>query len=313
MKTLVAGASNVKESAEPGRRYQESVNAYFESRSSFWKDIYTDSSVYAEIHRDRRTAALDWIDSLALASGSRVLEIGCGAGSVAVALAQRGFRIQAIDSVVAMVELARQHAVESETTALVSVEIGDAYALAFEEDSFDLVLAIGVIPWLAHPELAIQEMARVMKPDGYAILTADNRTRLNSLLDPWLHPAFSTFKRHVKSLLVRARLRHQLLQDTGATSHDHRFIDETLAHAGLIKTRSMTLGFGPFSFLRCQVLPKSCGRMLHHQLQRLADQNVPPFRSTGAHYLVLARKSSSGSLAPSTSAWQRVSDTTVAL
>src|SRR5947209_5082596 len=104
-------------------------------------------------------AVLDWIDSLAPAPGSQVLEIGCGAGVMAVSLAQRGFCVHAIDSAEAMVELARQHATESGTSETLSLSVGDVYALAFEDEAFDLVIAIGVIPWLEQAELAMQEMA----------------------------------------------------------------------------------------------------------------------------------------------------------
>src|SRR2546421_6738338 len=91
---------------------QASVNAYFQSQSWFWREIYADNCVRADIIRDRHAAVLRWIDDLALPPGSQVLEIGCGAGFMAVALAQRGFRVQDIDSEEPMVVLARQHDME---------------------------------------------------------------------------------------------------------------------------------------------------------------------------------------------------------
>ena len=74
----------------------------------------------------------------------------------------------------AMVEQARQHAAESGVIESLSLDVGDVYALTFEDSSFVLVIAIGVIPWLARPELAMQEMARVTRAGGHVILTADN-------------------------------------------------------------------------------------------------------------------------------------------
>src|SRR5437899_5378797 len=121
---------------------QQQVNAYFQSQSSYWEDIYSSSGVQGEIYRDRQAAVLAWIDSLALAPGSQVLEIGCGAGLMAIALAERGLRVQAIDASKAMVQQARQNAVLAGITDQLKVEIGDVYALAFADDSFDLVLAI---------------------------------------------------------------------------------------------------------------------------------------------------------------------------
>lgn len=273
-------------------RQQEKVNAYFQSMSLYWKEVYSSGSVPGKIYRERQAAALGWIESLDLKPGSRVLEIGCGAGFLAVALSQRGLRVQAIDSTEDMVELAYRHAVESGVAELLSVDIGDAYALAFEDTCFDLVIALGVIPWLNRPELAMQQMARVVRPGGYIILTADNRGRLTHLLDPWHNPVSRPFLLLVKEVLERLELRPrpQPSRVPTAAAHSRRLIDGILASAGLVKTRGKTLGFGPFSFLQRRVLPEALGIALHHRLQCLADRGVPILRSTGGHYLVLAKK-----------------------
>ncbi len=277
----------------PGLEHQEKANAYFDSVSSYWRDIYSSDGVYAEIHRERRRIVLDWVDSLALAPGSQVLEIGCGAGFLAVTLAQRGFRLHAIDSVEAMVELTRQRAEESGTGELISADVGDVHSLAFEDGCFDLVVAIGVIPWIEQPERAMQEMARVTKSGGSIILTADNRRRLIHLLDPWLNPGLLPIKWYIKVLLERVGLRQPAPDGFASTFHDCRFIDEALARSELVKTRSMTLGFGPFTLRRRKIFPEPLGTELHHRLQRLAERNVPGFRSRGAQYIVLAMKSPS--------------------
>jgi ubiquinone/menaquinone biosynthesis C-methylase UbiE len=293
----------VKKFADPSLQQQEKLNSYFQYQSVFWKEIYESDGVYAEIHRTRYATVLSWIDYLKLTADSKVLEIGCGAGLLSVALAQRGLHVQAIDPVEDMVEQARQHAMESGTAELLSINLGNVYALPFENNTFDLVIAIGVIPWLEGPELAIQEMARVTKSTGYLMLTADNRARLNILIDPWLNPALVPLKQRVKNMLDRVGIRRKSLDDLVATSHSMGFIDLTLKRFELVKTRSTTLGFGPFSLLHHAILPESLGIRIHYQLQRLADRNVPVFRSRGAHYIVLARKlaSSPSMLSPSVS------------
>src|SRR6266849_8038051 len=296
------GVFTVNQSTVSYRQQQEEVNAYFQSQSSSWKDIYAENSVQAEIYRARQARALAWIDELTLAPGSHVLEVGCGAVFLLVALAQRGLRVHAIDSAKAMVELARQHAAESGIADLLSVAVGDVYDPAFKDGSFDLVLALGVIPWLARPELAIQEMARVTKPGGHTLLTADNRARLTMLLDPAMNPALTPLRRAMKPIFKRIGLLHQSQGGTAETRHDYHVIDKALASAELIKTRSMTLGFGPFTFLHHRFLPKWLDIALHRQLQRLADRNVPILRSSGTQYIVLARKVASRSPERSTSA-----------
>jgi ubiquinone/menaquinone biosynthesis C-methylase UbiE len=271
--------------------YQEKVNAYFQSLSSQWNDVYTERTVFAETIQTRHAAVLDWIDSLALPSGAQVLEIGCGAGLMAITLAERGLRVQAIDTSMAMVQQARQNAETRGVTDLLTVDVGDTYALAFDDRSFDLVLAVGVLPWIAKAELAIQEMARVTKPGGHIIVTAANWIGLSCLLDPQLNPAFMPLRRRIRAILGQAGLRVGLPEQLPKmVYHRRRFIDEALKDAGLLKIRGRTLGFGPFSFFCHFFLPDRLGLALHHRLQRLADQNVPAVRSLGRTYLVLASK-----------------------
>ncbi len=66
--------------------------------------------------------------------------------------------------------------------------------------------------------------------------------------------------------------------------------DSLLSTAGLKKVEGMTLGFGSFSFLSYKLLPDSIGVKVHHKLQSLADRRFPVLRSTGAQYIVLAKK-----------------------
>jgi len=274
----------------PHRLEQERVNAYFRSQSLYWKEVYSSGVVEGEIYRERQEAALKWIESLALKPESRVLEIGCGAGFLAVVLAQRGLHVQAIDSTEAMVELARRHAVEAGVSRLLTVDLGDVCALTFVDASFDLVVALGVIPWLKRPEVALEEMARVTKPGGHIILTADNRARLIYLFDPMSNPALGPIRLLMKDVRAWLRPRVPSSGPLEATHHSLRFIDEALASAGLAKICGKTLGFGPFTFLCRRVLPEALGLALHHRLQRFADRNVPVLRTKGLHYLVLARK-----------------------
>jgi ubiquinone/menaquinone biosynthesis C-methylase UbiE len=286
---------------------QEKVNAYFQAQSSYWKDIYADRGVQAEIYRMRQAVILAWIDDLTLAPGSRVLEVGCGAGFLSVELAKRGLHVHAIDSTESMVELTRQHSEECGITELLSVGIGDVYALAFEDDSFDLVIAVGVLPWLAQPELAIREMARVTVQGNHIILTADNQKRLIYLLDPLKNPLLAPLRKSVKNMLERVWLLHTSQGKTQDNLCDWRFIDRALANTGLIKARGTTLGFGPFTFLNRRFLPKPFDIMLHTRLQHLADRSVLGFRSGGSQYLVLARKFASRSHEQSTSTENLVS------
>lgn len=70
---------------------------------------------------------------------------------MAAALAERGLRVRATDAVPAMVDLARRHAVETGVSDRIELETADVHELPFDEATFDLVVALGVIPWLHSP------------------------------------------------------------------------------------------------------------------------------------------------------------------
>jgi ubiquinone/menaquinone biosynthesis C-methylase UbiE len=283
----------VKNIVIPNHKEQEKVHAYFQSQSSYWRDIYASRGVNAEIYRNRHARVLNWIEALDLAPGSTVLEVGCGAGFMSIALAERGFQVSAIDPVDSMVEQAREHVKQFGVNHRVFLNTGDAYSLNFEDDSFNLVIALGVIPWLQKPELAISEMARVTRTGGYIILTADNRSRLNFLLDPLLNPAFAPFKLGIKQKFERLGIRRRstnMVDDVFHMYHDRHSIDKALAFEKLVQKRNLTLGFGPFTMFRRKVIPEAIGTPIHRGLQLLADWGIPGLRFTGSQYLVLVKK-----------------------
>src|ERR1700738_1603927 len=86
------------------------VDTFFDSAATYWRDVYALAGTQAEIYRDRHAGAPAWSEALAAPRGSRALEVGCGAGFLATAMARRGYRVEAVDASEAMVEKARQTA-----------------------------------------------------------------------------------------------------------------------------------------------------------------------------------------------------------
>lgn len=276
--------------APGGAGQQQQVDEYFRSSAGYWRRIYHDEALLPVIYRDRHEAALRWVDEAGLPAGAQVLEVGCGAGLMTVALARRGYAVQAIDSTQEMVDMARREAEAAGVAARVAACPGDVHQLRFPSGCFDLVVALGVIPWLHSPARAAAEMARVLKPGGCLIVTADNRARLNRLLDPRTSPLLAPFRLGLKHLLRLAGLRRRQPGELDPKLHYAGQVDRLIAAAGLRKVSSRTVGFGPFTLLNGRLLSESAGIRLHRRLQALADRGAPMVRSTGSHYLLLARK-----------------------
>ena len=269
---------------------QRLVTARFQTRARYWEDIYHGEDVVSVIHQHRRALALDWVDRLGLPDGARVLEVGAGAGLTSVALAGRGYQVTAVDASAAMVDTARRRAAQAAVASRLQVSLGDAHLLPFGCRVFSLVVALGVIPWLHSPERAAREMARVLAPGGYLVVSADNRARLTDLLDPRRSPATGPLRRTAKSALAATGRWRPAGNGALATFHRRGEFDRILAGAGLEPVAGATFGFGPFTLLGRRLLSDPVGVRVDASLQRLADRGVPGVRSAGAQYLVVARK-----------------------
>lgn len=269
------------------RKQQQTVDAYFEKVAPYWKKIYERTGVYAAIHQERQALVLAEFELIGLPPQCHILEIGCGAGLATVALAQRGYQVEAVDRVPEMVDSTRDLAARAGVQERVAVSLADVHELPFPNGAFQAVLAIGVMPWLLALERPVREIARVLAPGGYLIVNADNRWGFQRLLDPQLNPLLTPLKTAIRGVLIRLQLREARVR---AQVISNRKFDRALSVAGLEKLRGRTLGFGPFTLFNRELLAASSGLRLHHRLQDLADRGTPIIRSAGAQYMVVARK-----------------------
>jgi ubiquinone/menaquinone biosynthesis C-methylase UbiE len=97
-----------------------------------------------------------------------LLDVGCGDGALASALARRGAIVTGLDADPAMIAAARRRT-EIEATQLHLVE-GQAERLPFDDVAFDCVLAVTVLCFIREAERAVMEMARVLKPGGRLVI-----------------------------------------------------------------------------------------------------------------------------------------------
>jgi D-aspartate ligase len=174
-----------------------------------------------------------------------------------------------------------------EAGAVLTLGLGDAHELPFEDGTFDVVLALGLIPWLHSPHKALREMRRVLKPGGFLLVSSDNSQRVTYWFDPIYNLTLAPIRNRVTSFLRKRKWMRMpgttppLLQPTYA-------FDRWLEDAGFKKLKGATIGFGPFTLLRRHMLPDRMGTWLHQQLQKLAYAGWPLLRNGGAHYLVAA-------------------------
>lgn len=119
----------------------------------------------SEIRRYKRAA----FQILGADPGANILDVGCGTGDDALALAERvapGGRVTGLDTSASLVTEAQRRAPE-----VVDFRTGDAEALPFPDGVFDGVRADRVLMHVPDPAAAVAEMARVVRPGGRVVVT----------------------------------------------------------------------------------------------------------------------------------------------
>jgi 2-polyprenyl-3-methyl-5-hydroxy-6-metoxy-1,4-benzoquinol methylase len=270
-----------------GVSYELLVQRHFRSTLPYWEQIYADRTVYGRIYQERARRALACVDGVGLCADAPVLEIGCGPGVIATAMARKGVTVWAIDSLEEMVERTKAMAHQAGLGSRVSAQVGHIGNVPFADATFELVVVIGVSEWLASLTQPLREIFRVLKPDGHLIISADNNWPLHQILDPVFNPALKPLKRRIGQVLRALGLRTRQPR-FHAYSSGH--FDDELANAGFEKIAGQTFGFGPFTLCNRPLLNEEAGWKLHLRLQELADKGAPVLRSAGLVYLVLARK-----------------------
>jgi ubiquinone/menaquinone biosynthesis C-methylase UbiE len=123
-----------------------------------------------------------YLSEIDLAPGAKALEVGCGTGAVSRALVEwRNFEVTGVDP--SPVFVARAQELGKQLRGLTFTQ-GDGRALAQPNESFDLVVFHTTLCHIPHPETALREAHRVLRPDGWlAIFDGDYSTATVAVSD----------------------------------------------------------------------------------------------------------------------------------
>lgn len=112
--------------------------------------------------------------------GQEVLEVGCGAGVDLARFAKGGARVTGVDLAASAIDLTKANF--SQQGLQGDFRVADGEHLPFQDNTFDVVYAHGVVQYTANPQRLIDECRRVLKTDGRAIIQVYNRISwLNAL------------------------------------------------------------------------------------------------------------------------------------
>ena len=189
------------------------------------------TSEFKPLH-DINPLRLGWIDRIAGLAGKRVLDVGCGGGILAEAMAKKGAQVLGIDLAEKPLKVAALHKLESGVA--LDYECVSAEALALREPAaFDLVTCMEMLEHVPDPASTVRACAQLVRPGG--------------------HVFFSTINRNPKAYLFAVIAAEYLLRLLPRGTHDYaRFLKPSeLARAcrdaGLEQGEIRGMGYNPLS------------------------------------------------------------------
>ena len=119
---------------------------------------------FGQIANVIQAGADEFIASLGLKPGNRVLDVACGSGNLAIPAARTGARVTGVDIATNLLEQARARAEAEGLT--IQFDEGDAESLPYDDGAFDVVITMFGAMFAPRPELVSSELVRVCEPGG---------------------------------------------------------------------------------------------------------------------------------------------------
>lgn len=298
--------------AETAREYERLSTADWESYTRHYNErvptIEEEFDMWGPYHQHRHEMRYDLVARQVrenLCEGGAVLDVGCGSALVADRLADIRARYVGVDFGGHHITYAAKRYADSVQPLAVCFAQSTAERLPFEDHSFDVVVMSEVIEHLLRPELAVWEVARVLKRGGVFVMTTNNASEV-PLRSPlthvfaWAEKVAGAYK---PSLISRRPwvwpepVPSALVPD-GADEvhlpHTHHIFAETrdmFGAAGLDVFRFTTFEFPPAQsdLARWFEAAGAPGKRAVDVLEAIAHA-VPGVNKLGAHMLVVSCK-----------------------
>ncbi len=119
---------------------------------------------------------LEWINSLCPVKGQQVLDVGCGGGILADAMARSGARVMGIDLATKALRVAQLHALEAQTPNVQYREVSVEALAEQQPGSFDAVTCMEMLEHVPDPASVVRACAALVKPGGWVFFSTLNRS-----------------------------------------------------------------------------------------------------------------------------------------
>ena len=125
---------------------------------------------------------LEWINGICPIKGMQVLDVGCGGGILADAMARNGAQVTGIDLAGKALRVAQLHAMEAQTPSLEYREVSVETLAQEQPQSFDVVTCMEMLEHVPDPASVVRACAALVKPGGWVFFSTLNRNPKSFLL-----------------------------------------------------------------------------------------------------------------------------------
>jgi 2-polyprenyl-6-hydroxyphenyl methylase/3-demethylubiquinone-9 3-methyltransferase len=165
---MISGTAGNVDATELGK-FDALASRFWDTRGEF-RPLHLLNPVRARFIAERATLA-----------GARVLDVGCGGGLLAEALARAGAKVTAVDLAPGMIEVARLHALDEKLDIDYRVAAAETVA-ATERGAFDVVTCMEMLEHVPDPAGVIRTLATLVRPGGAIFVSTLNRNLKSFLL-----------------------------------------------------------------------------------------------------------------------------------
>lgn len=244
---------------------QKVSNKFSNSKSAdYWDNLYKGETTTLNQHIfiTRKNYSINIVEKNCT-KDALILDLGCGAGPVHSQLRDNGYTCFGVDYSQDMLQLAKKNGATSKTMCS-SLAQADCENLPFENASFNQVVCLGVISHAQNPQKALQEIDRVMKEDGAALMSF--RNSYNQLF--WDLARMPMFL--ITRLFSRNRYGTNKANKMGHPLNPFH-IKQMLSHSSKTHLYCKCIGYGPLRF-RGKVLLSDKNQILFSRgFQKLFD------------------------------------------
>lgn len=124
---------------------------------------------------DLNPVRLRYVERAGSLAGLAVLDVGCGGGLLAEAMARQGARVVGLDLTAELIEVARLHALEAGVSIEYRVESAEQHVRA-GAGRYDVVTCMEMLEHVPDPQAIVAALATLVRPGGHVFVSTLNRT-----------------------------------------------------------------------------------------------------------------------------------------